>query len=226
MENQTDAFSSYWMEKENPTRDFASFETFLFWFGFCAIRVLSTFGSRYIQPRSMLWANLIGLSLSSIGLFFSTNPLFSTFCIFLFGCSIATCFPTAIAFAQTKTDVTGRVRSYDSYQKIRCTLNAPQCTKSWILMKVRLHPSLFLVPLLVGWLCHFSLAPSFQKAHWRCLWFYFVHLSWIFLSWPLSSTEWRDFRTILPLKKMLNFAKLKNKISDRVRRTKDNKVNL
>ena len=111
MENQTDAFSSYWMEKENPTRDFASFETFLFWFGFCAIRVLSTFGSRYIQPRSMLWANLIGLSLSSIGLFFSTSPLFSTFCIFLFGCSIATCFPTAIAFAQTKTDVTGRVRS-------------------------------------------------------------------------------------------------------------------
>jgi len=120
MENQTDAFSSYWMEKENPTRDFASFETFLFWFGFCAIRVLSTFGSRYIQPRSMLWANLIGLSLSSIGLFFSTSPLFSTFCIFLFGCSIATCFPTAIAFAQTKTDVTGRVRSY---HKIRCTLN-------------------------------------------------------------------------------------------------------
>ena len=98
------------MEKENPTRDFASFETFLFWFGFCAIRVLSTFGSRYIQPRSMLWANLIGLSLSSIGLFFSTSPLFSTFCIFLFGCSIATCFPTAIAFAQTKTDVTGTVQ--------------------------------------------------------------------------------------------------------------------
>ena len=109
MENQTDAFSSYWMEKENPTRDFASFETFLFWFGFCAIRVLSTFGSRYIQPRSMLWANLIGLSLSSIGMFISTNPLLSTLCIFLFGCSIATCFPTAIAFAQTKTDVTGRV---------------------------------------------------------------------------------------------------------------------
>lgn len=112
MENKTDVFSSYWMEKENPTRDFASFETFLFWFGFCAIRVLSTFGSRYIQPRSMLWANLVGLSLSSIGLFFSTSPLFSTFCIFLFGCSIATCFPTAIAFAQTKTDVTGNVQPH------------------------------------------------------------------------------------------------------------------
>ena len=112
MENKTDAFSSYWMEKENPTRDFASFETFLFWFGFCAIRVLSTFGSRYIKPRSMLWANLVGLSLSSIGLFFSTSPLFSTFCIFLFGCSIATCFPTAIAFAQTKTDVTGKVQPH------------------------------------------------------------------------------------------------------------------
>ena len=107
----TDTFSTYWLTPPKTMRDLSTFVNFLFWFGFCLFRFGGAIATRYVSARQILWANVIGLTLTSLTMVLSSSPLVLTLMSFSFGAFIATCFASAISLAETKVAVTGAITS-------------------------------------------------------------------------------------------------------------------
>jgi MFS transporter, FHS family, Na+ dependent glucose transporter 1 len=104
---------TYTLEMDLANQSDAAYITSAYWGAFTVFRFLSIILARYMRPRTMLFADLIG-GLISVGIILlwphsSTALWLGSIAL---GASLASVFPTAITLAERRTTLTGKVTSW------------------------------------------------------------------------------------------------------------------